>query len=52
MLLDVTFMREHYAHIILPLTIYGHKTKNPNPKKKSTGKTTFLQKSCAQKNEK
>lgn len=44
MLLDVTFMRDHYAHIILPLTIYGHKMKNPNPKKKSTGKTTFFTK--------
>lgn len=27
---------DHYALIILPLTIYRHKTENPNPKKKST----------------
>ena len=44
--------RDHNAHNILPLTTYRHKTKNANPKKKSTGKTTFLQKSCVQENEK
>ena len=44
--------RDHNALIILPLTTYRHKMKNANPKKKSTGKTTFLQKSCVQENEK
>ena len=29
--------RDHNAHNILPLTIYRHKMKNANPKKKSTG---------------
>jgi hypothetical protein len=43
---------DHNAHKIITVTIHRHKMKNPNPKKKSTGKNIFLQKSCAQKNEK
>ena len=41
-----------YALIFTTLTIYRHKTEIWNPKKKSTGENDFLQKSCAQKNEK
>ena len=41
-LANLSIYRDHNAHVILPLTIYRHKTKNANPKKKSTGKTTFF----------
>ena len=36
-LINIVNHRDHTAHNILPLTIYGHKMKNSNPKKKSTG---------------
>jgi hypothetical protein len=43
-MINVLFLGYHNALEKICMTIYRHKTKNPNPKKKSTGKNIFFTK--------